>query len=296
VTGVFWYRLHVALIRRAPRVVTALVLPPVTTLFWVALRGISRAIASNLEPVLGPCGAWEREKRALRTLLAFAWCTTERYEAHAGKSRFVWETEGEEHWRALTDAKRGFVMLTAHVGNWEVGSMLPATRETRTVHLVREEEIDPAAQKLIAGLLEGAGGRRYVTHFAASDPHLGMRLVDVLREGEIVALQGDRPRSGGRVLAATIFGRSMPLPAGVPALARAAAAPLLPVFVVREGRCRYRLIFRPPIEVPQEGNRDAANAAAARRFAAELEGVIRRAPHQWFCFRELWPPESSQTR
>jgi KDO2-lipid IV(A) lauroyltransferase len=93
-----------------------------------------------------------------------------------------------------------------------------------------------------------------------------------------------------------MFGRPMPLPAGVIALARAAGAPILPVFVLREGRCRYRVIFRPPIEVPEHAGRDEAVAAAAQRIAAGLEEAIRRAPEQWFCFRALWPPDRAQTR
>jgi len=61
------------------------------------------------------------------------------------------------------------------------------------------------------------------------------------------------------------------------------------VFAVREGRRRYRVVFRPPVEVAITGDRDADIAGAVRETAAQIESVIRRAPHQWFVFRELWP-------
>ncbi len=246
--------------------------------------------------MLGPCGWWERERRAFKTFLEFAWCTTERYQSHVGKGRFVWSTEGEEHWHELVAKNRGFVMLTAHLGNWEVGSMLPAAREQRTVHLVREEELNPAAQRFVSGMLARAGAHRYVTHFAASDPELGLRLVEALRHGDIVALQGDRPRAGGRSVPGRLFGRPMSFPAGVPALARAAHAPLVPVFVLREGRSRYRVIIKPPIELPPALRREDAEALVVGEFAAQLESVVRRAPHQWFCFGPLWPSRRDQTR
>jgi len=56
-------------------------------------------------------------------------------------------------------------MVTAHLGNFEVGSMLPAFEEDRQVHVVREKEADPEAQAFVQELLLKAGGTRYVTHF-----------------------------------------------------------------------------------------------------------------------------------
>jgi KDO2-lipid IV(A) lauroyltransferase len=200
------------------------------------------------------------------------------------------EVEGTEHWRAVAESGAGFVVLTAHVVNWEAGSMLPASRFERRVHVVREEEMDPRAQAFVSDLLAARGAVPYVTHFATDDPSLGLRLVDALRRGEIVALQGDRPRRAGRTVEARLFGRPYPVPSGIPALARAAGTPILPVFVLREGRRRYRLVFRAPIRFDDGMSRGASERLFAERIGADLEHAIRRAPEQWFCFRELWPP------
>jgi lauroyl/myristoyl acyltransferase len=48
-------------------------------------------------------------------------------------------------------------------------------------------------------------------------------------------------------------------------------------------------VLRPPIDVPRTANRSADLAVAMHRVAGEIEAGIRRAPHQWFLFRELWP-------
>jgi lauroyl/myristoyl acyltransferase len=64
----------------------------------------------------------------------------------------------------------------------------------------------------------------------------------------------------------------------------------VPIFVLREGRRSYRIDIAEPIEIVRTRNREADVAAAMRAVAAEIERVIRGAPHQWFCFRELWPP------
>ncbi|MES1244378.1 MAG: lysophospholipid acyltransferase family protein [Acidobacteriota bacterium] len=288
VTGVFWFRFH----RFGVRLIPSWAFPPFIFLFAlvfsVLLRNIRAAVASNLEAVLGPCGWWERQVRIFRTIHSFSWCLTERYERLSTDRRFVIGAEGLEHWRELNASGEGFILVTAHIGAWEVGSMLPAFQEARQVHVVREAETDPKAQQFISELIRSRAGGLYTTHFA-EDPQLGVDLLDALRRGEIVALQGDRPRSGGRTAEISLFGRPFPVPVGPLALARAAGVPILPVFVFREGRLRYRCSLRPPIHVENTGSRQADMAEAQRRFAAELEWAISHRPHQWFCFRRVWP-------
>lgn len=289
VTGLHWYRLHRWGMRALPEWTVAPVVALFTACFFVALRRIRAAISANLEAPLGPCGFLERQRRIFRTMHAFAWCLSERYERLVTERPFEVEVEGMPHWRAVADAGRGFVMVTAHLGLYEVGSMVPAAREARRVHLVREPEADPRAQAFFRESVRAVEGAHYAMHFQEGDPMLGVMLAEALERGEIVAIQGDRPRAGGRTVEATLFGRPFALPAGPAALARSAGVPLLPVFAVRIGRRRFRLEFGAPVGVPRTRDRDADFAVAMRAMAAEIEGAIRRAPHQWFVFRRLWP-------
>lgn len=160
--------------------------------------------------------------------------------------------------------------------------------DPRAVNVVREEEVDPESQKYLEKRFAERLDPNVRMHFAHDDPMLGMKMLMALRKGEIVALQGDRPRTGGRFFEARLFDRPMPLPLGPTALARTAGVPLLPVFVLRRGRLRSEIIFRPPIEVCREGGEEALQGVI-QQVADEVAAVIREAPYQWFCFRELWP-------
>ena len=288
VTGVFWYRVQYFIVRTVPS--PLLWIPGVlfATIFFLCLHDLRAVIASNLEVVLGPCGWWERQRRVYRTMWTFGWCLNERYERLTTSRPFHVETEAIEHWNEVANQERGLILITAHLGNFEVGSMLPAQTEARRVHLVREPEVDREAQAFLEEVLGGFHQDRYRMHFQSDDPLQGLELVDALRRGEIVAVQGDRPRAGRRSIEATLFGKPFPLPAGPAALARTAGVQLLPVFVFREGRRRYRVVFRPPIRVAVTGDPAADRGAAMRQVAVEVEWAIRRAPHQWFCFRRLW--------
>ena len=289
VTGVFWFRFHAFGARRADWMIRILI-PLFTGFFFCTLFAIRRAVAANLEAVLGPCGWWARQRRLWRTFETFAWCQTERYERLETDRRFeVDEADGLEHWRSLRRAGRGVLLITGHVGNWEMASAVPSDREGVTVHVVREEEMDPEAQAWVEERLGRRFGSSYVTHFASGmGPRLGLEMREALERGEVVALQGDRPRRGGRSVEVELLGRPYRLAMGPLMLARQTGVPLLPAFVRRVGRRRYALRFGAPVEVARTADRDADLAAAGKRFAAELERAVRRTPHQWFVFRELW--------
>lgn len=291
VTGVFWYRFHrwgVSTVPSRGGVFTIIMI--FTSLFFVFLFNIRRAIADNLEAVLGPTGFFGRQRRIWKTMHTFAWCLSERYERLSTDRKFNFSVENMDAWNEVAQSGRGFLMLSAHVGNYEVGAMLPSSEERRRVHLVREREMDPKAQEFVERLLDGLpDADLYRWHFEGDQPLHALPLLHALQEGDIVAAHGDRPRTGARTIDTEIFGRPFPIPAGPITLARTARVPILPAYVLREGRRHYRLVFQTPIRVPRTRDRDADLEEAAQLVAANVEWAIREKPHQWFCFRSVWP-------
>ncbi len=108
-----------------------------------------------------------------------------------------------------------------------------------------------------------------------------------IRDGGIIAIQGDRVTPGISDLPAVLFGKSTRVPAGPFALAMSTGAPIHPVFVVRRGRRLYRLVSRAPISVAAARNRDEAFSAAVAQWTRELEDVIRSWWYQWFMFEDF---------
>lgn len=289
VTGVFWYKFH-AFGASLPSWMASVLIPLFVSFFFLALRSIRRGVASNLRAVLGPCGWWEEQRRLWRTFSAFAWSQTERYERLVTDRPFEMRAEGWEIWRQAVESGAGVVLVTGHVGNWEMASTLPEARGNSRIHVVREEEMDPRAQAFVAERIARRTGEGYVTHFASGvAPRLGVELWEALAQGDVVALQGDRPRRNGRSVPVTLFERAYHLPSGPLALARQAGVPMVPAFVFRTGRRAYEIRFAPPIHVGRTEDRTADLEAAAQRLADEVGAAVRHRPHQWFAFRELWP-------
>lgn len=293
VTGIFWYRFHVWGVAHLPSWALVIILTPFTAFFFVVLRRIRSALAANLVPVLGPCGWLERQRRIWLTMWNHAWCNSERYERLVSDRTFEISPEGTENWRAAATgaggtAATGLVLVTAHVGAWDVSSFLPALVEARPVHVVREQERDLVAQQFIEELYGERTVGSFTLHFSRDNPGLAGHLLGALRRGEIVGVQGDRPSSTGRAVVVELFGHPFPLPAGPAALARAARVPIVPVFCFRQGRRRYRLVVRPPIDPAPTGEPEVDRDRTLQALASEIEWAIRERPHQWFCFRNLW--------
>ncbi len=286
-SGVLWYRLHLFL-ARLPDPLLAPLTRFGSLVSYVALANVRRAVGANLTLVHGPMSAWTRSWRAYRTMHVFAWCLTERYRQFVPGKRPRLVVENPERYVEARALGRGLVLATSHVGNWEAGSTAPLDQDGEArVHVVREAELDPRAQTFVAELLDELGGAKYETHFAGADQRLGVELLGALRRGEIVALQVDRPRAGGKTLPVHLFGSDYDLPHGPVALARVSGAPLLPAFTFREGRGCYRIVFREPVLVARTADRDADHRAAALELARSIEWAIRAAPEQWFCFRDI---------
>lgn len=286
-TGVFWYRFPLLGARVLPDPLVGIFVWLFATFFFLTLGKLRRAVGRNQELVRGPLGMVGRWKAAHRTILEFSWCLGERYEQFAPRKEFESIREGVETWEAANAEGQGYILITAHLGNWEVGSTLPSTKEQLVVHLVREQEMDPKAQEFIRGLLDGLGGVTYHTHFATGDFDLGLDLLHALKRGEKVALQADRPRTGGASATVEMFGTPYEMPVGPVVLARLANVPLLPIFVLRAGRRRYRLVFRDLIRVPRTRDRAADHRQALEQIVANIEWAVREDPKQWFCFRDL---------
>lgn len=288
VTGAFWYKAHLFAVRRLPAWTLAPLIRIFTLFFFLTAHRIRHALGANLEPVLGTCGFVERQRRAHRTLFEFAWCLTERYEHFGGRPAPRIEIDNDATWDVLRRTDSGLIVLTAHIGNWEISSSLLPLGGGRRVHVVREREIALEAQAVIRDLVERRADDRFVTHFAG-DPALSLLLAERLARGEIVALQGDRPRADGRTLPAAMFGRLAELPLGPLALARIARVPIVPAFCYRTGRWSYRVHIAHPIRVACTRDRQRDLADAVTEVARTIEAAIAARPHQWFCFAEMWP-------
>jgi len=290
-----WYthRLNRPALYRAAAALTAALPRPARLALARAVAGRAAAwfpaerarVRANLARVRPVAGAAERERLVDEVFRHFAVCfadliSTNRREARL--ERLVAGIEGDEHLLAAEAERRGLVLVTAHLGNSELGGRLLATRLARPTHVVVAAEADPGVERFLRG---GPAPVRFVRR---GDPMAGLPLVAALRRHEVVALQGDRALGTRGDALVDFFGAPAPFPLGPFLLARAAGAPIVPAFCLLERDLRYTVVMARPIHVTAGGE-----AAALAEWVGVLETMVRRAPEQWFNFFDVWSPPSA---
>jgi KDO2-lipid IV(A) lauroyltransferase len=224
----------------------------------------------------------ERETLVDEVFRHFAVCFADLVSTNRSRGRpdrMVAAIEGDEHLLGAAAGGGGLVLLTAHLGNWELGGRLLAARLGRPTHVVVAAEADPRVERFLRG---GASPVRFVR---LGDPTGMVSLVGALRRGELVALQGDRALGTRGDTPVEFFGVPAPFPRGPFVLARAAGVPVVPAFCLLDADRRYTVVMAEPIRVGPDGD-----GAALARWVGVLEAMVRRAPEQWFNFYDVWSP------
>lgn len=293
IRGVFWRQLLQWATQTVPHFMEPLLLA-IWTLFFFVLWGPGRRdVYRNLKVISPPAPALVILARAYRVFWNFACTFTDTMQFNVRRMRVDWIIEGSEHFDELRNLSGGAIILTAHLGNYDIGSYLFAERTGRQLVIVRAAEADPESDQFAKEhrrqLSESIG-----IGFTDPSGNIVIGLVQALQRGEVVAIQGDRVLKGTPAVRSQMFGRSIELPAGPFALAQATRAPIFPMFIARTGRRQYRVIALEPIRsIRRTRDRDADLQFAIDQWAPHLEGIIRRYWFQWFTFFPFFEKEES---
>lgn len=282
--GVFWRQLlRFGVLNMPPWI------EPVIMAFWALVFLLwgpgRRGVMRNLSAIFEGSSAARNFLRTYRVFWNFAWTLTDKVRFKEFRVAPDWEFVGLEHFRSLQSNEGGAIILTAHMGNYDVGAHLFAELSDREIVMVRAPENDPETRKFEEALDHRTGTSALKIDFSTRASELALDLLESLRNGEIVAIQGDRVTGNISSLPATLFGKSMRVPAGPFALSMSARVPIYPLFIVRLGRRRYRLVVSAPFNVVRTRDRDEAFSRAVAEWTRELERTVRSSWYQWFAFQ-----------
>jgi len=121
-----------------------------------------------------------------------------------------------------------------------------------------------------------------------------LKAIRALRGGSVAAFLADRPVDG-RQVRVPFLGDEVSLPLGPWLVASLAKVPVVALSCFKEGPFTYRLICTEPIEVRVQDrrNREEELRAYVAEFAAMTESWVRRYPHQFYNFYDVWDPEAN---
>jgi lauroyl/myristoyl acyltransferase len=216
----------------------------------------------------------ENYDRFLRTLSDYFYCSLASPEKIR---RLVDEWRGFENIVAARKRGKGGILITGHIGNWELGGILLALEGVPLTVITAEE---PAS-----GLTQWREAYRsrlgIKTIPVGADPFSFVGIIGALRRNEFIAMLVDRPY-GGASVPVRFFGAETCFSSAATLLWQHTGADVIPAFVLQKPGGRYVSLLAPAVPM------DADGAANAQRIATVFESIVRRNPEQWFNYVPLW--------
>ena len=178
---------------------------------------------------------------------------------------------------------RGFLLVTGHVGNWEMGAVtLRAHRLTPAV--VGQPELDKNVQAMRLQLRSRLGVESIDIGSSMATAFKVRAGVD---RGRAIALLVDRAYPEDQVIV-PFFGRPTPFLRSPALLARFCGCDVLPGFFLRAADGSYSNVWGEPLAADPALSPEEDAVRIMTRVASDLEKVIRAHPTQWFNFYRFW--------
>lgn len=289
VRGVFWRQFINWGVRQVPPFYEPLILAWWAAFLFVLWGHGRRSVRQNVAVITPRANFLVQTARAYRVFWNFASTFNDTTRFNSLRHDVDWIIDPLDTYEKLERLDDAAILLTAHMGNYDLGSYLFTQKLGRSLVIVRAAEVDPSTDEVARRHRESLEQELGKIRYVQPSEELGIDLLRALQGGETVAIQGDRVIEGVSSIAATMFGRSVQLPAGPFALALASQKPIVPIFVMRTGFHAYRVVTGEPIVVRRTSrDRQRDLDAAAATWAAALESVIRDHWYQWFTFENYF--------
>jgi len=250
---------------------------------YALMPGLRSAVADNVRHVLGQEADDAAVRRAVRGVIRnaaknyFDLIKMPRIGLSGIEKRIT--VHGWDHFEEALGRGRGVILVSAHLGSFDLTGQILAARSVKTTILVEAQE--PQALLDYVTALRGGKGLTFVP----ARPGAVRTMVRAVRRGETVGLMCDRDiaREG---LALAFFGEELTMPTEAVRLSMRTGAAIVPVYNARRAQGGYDVFFEPALPMTTDG--DNARARNMACLAGTLERFIRACPDQWVVLSAVW--------
>ncbi len=255
----------------------------ISDLHYCFVRQDRRAVYENLKVIFPDAPDKEIRRIRVRLFRNFAKYLVDFFRFETLNNEYIAKyirIENSDYFTQASAGGKGVVVVTAHLGNWELGGVVIALSgypfwAVALPHKNKKVDAFFNSQRASKGVRIIPLGR-------------AVRMcLDLLKENKFVALVGDRDFAEKGIIL-DFFGKPAIFPAGPAAFALKTGAPILPGFMVRNSDDTFTLRMEPPIIPHPTGDNDADMRALIGRYKLIFERYIREYPDQWYMFRRFW--------
>ena len=196
--------------------------------------------------------------------------------------RYTINSVGEEHLWKLAKEKNGAILISAHIGNWEIAGHFLKKLNTPVNAVMVDAE-----HRAIKQLMDKSMQKKKFKAIVIKDDfsHL-IDLHQAIKNKEIICIHGDRfvKKVEGKTYRTKFMGQYAHFPKGPFELAGRLKVPYSFVFAIKESNTHYRF-FATPGKIPTQGTEQMIE-----EYVQALEKMLYKYPEQWFNYFEFWEP------
>ena len=199
------------------------------------------------------------------------------------KNKFTFNFEGEDNLHKIAGMQRGGILLSAHIGNWDIAGHLLKRLDTKINIVIFDGEY----QKIKAYLNSVTGQPAVNVIVIKNDLSHIYAISDAFKNNELVCMHADRFLEGNKTLTADFCGSKARFPMGPFLLADKFNVPVSFVFAVKESNLHYHFFASELKEYNQLPKQNRMQQMLSD-YAAEMENKVKRYPDQWFNYYNFW--------
>jgi len=197
---------------------------------------------------------------------------------------FSYHFDGEENLLEIANGRRGGILLSAHIGNWEVAGHF-LQRLNTNIHVVM---FDGEHQQIKDYLTEVTGERKFNVIVVRDDLSHVYAIGEALQKNELVCMHADRFIEGNKTRACKFLGKEALFPVGPFVLAGTFDVPVSIVFAFREPSDHYHFHGSRPITRGETESKSDYIERLTGIFLHQMETKVRAYPEQWFNYYDFW--------
>lgn len=275
------YKIFVFFIRKLGIKAAYVVLYFVASYYFLFLKKSNQSTFYYFHKRLG-YSYWKAKKCVWKSYFTFGQTIIDKTAITAGlRDKFTYEFDGIEILKDLLAQKKGGVLISAHIGNFEIAEYFFA-------------EIDLDCQiNLVTTDLEHSVIKEYLESVAVKNSSIKFIIVkedlshifdinNALANNELICFTGDRYFEGVKYLTAPLLGEDANFPAGPFLIASRLKVPVVFVYVMKEPNLHYHLYAREA----QSKHRD--EKGLLNSYIESVEGMLQKYPLQWFNYFDFW--------
>jgi predicted LPLAT superfamily acyltransferase len=251
--------------------------------YFVAPKG-KKASLEYLRYVFPDDGPIKRRLKVVKHFHAFGKILLDRlFQSQAKESMFKLDIHGRQHVANAFESGKGAILLSAHVGGWDISTramLLEYMKEKLAVAEFKVESDMNADQttrkgdELIQNRIKVNDGQVPILHYR-----------NMLDAGQIVAIMADRPLTDKLALV-KFLGKFVPFDVTPFRIAASCNAPVIFCFAFKTGFKSYEFVVDAPrfYQFTPGSDKDALARSWVQDFANRLEKEVKKHPYQWLNF------------